>query len=280
MLWRGAGTVTNLSSMADQPTRAGSLAGNWDVLDAELEAWHASGRVATVWWRDDDAKAPGPRLNRLLVRASQVGVPVALAVIPALAEPALASVLDAHAGVSVLQHGYAHTNHAPRGQGLGAWELGLHRPRGEVLEDLEVGFARLTAIAGDQFVHAIAAPWNRIDPALFADLPPLGFTGVSAFGPRDSAVPVAGLKVNNAHCDPINWKRDASFTGESKAIGKFVDHLAARRAGTVDADEATGLLTHHMDMDEATWEFADTLVERLAAHSAVRFVSAAELFAP
>ena len=29
----------------------------WDILNNELDAWAASGKVADLWWRDDDAVA-------------------------------------------------------------------------------------------------------------------------------------------------------------------------------------------------------------------------------
>src|SRR5271169_1991792 len=86
----------------------------WPDLMAELDCWEEAGKVATLWWRDDDAVAPTARLDRLLSIAS--GVPVSLAVIPADAEQELAQWL-AHfrrsapkACVVVLQHGWRHLN--------------------------------------------------------------------------------------------------------------------------------------------------------------------------
>src|SRR5690348_9103787 len=61
----------------------------WSDLADELDCWQAAGRTATLWWRDDDAVAPGARLERMLSIAG--GVPVALAVIPGPAEPRLAA---------------------------------------------------------------------------------------------------------------------------------------------------------------------------------------------
>jgi len=250
----------------------------WAALDAELDAWQAAGRTATAWWRDDDATRPGPKLDRLLALSVKTKAPVALAVIPARAEAALAPALAACPGASVLQHGYAHVNHAPRGQGLGAWELGLHRGRAAVLDDLAAGRDRFGDILDDRFVRVVAAPWNRIDPVLFPDLPGLGFRGVTAFGARAAARPVPGLHVNHGHCDPIDWKRE-TFAGTRKAVAQVIEHLEARRTGSADPDEATGLLTHHADMDAATWDFAEALLGRLTAHPAVRFVDARDLFA-
>src|ERR1700752_5355387 len=84
----------------------------WTDLGDELNRWEAEGRIATLWWRDDDAVAPSRRLDDLLTVAG--AVPVSLAVIPANAEPALAGWLERHAptSVGVLQHGYQHANYA------------------------------------------------------------------------------------------------------------------------------------------------------------------------
>ena len=37
----------------------------WDGLAEELSVWQAHGRVATFWWRDDDAAAASPSQNRV-----------------------------------------------------------------------------------------------------------------------------------------------------------------------------------------------------------------------
>ncbi len=79
----------------------------WQRLADELDRW-APG-TATFWWRDDDAVAPSPALDRLLGLGSQ---PLALAVIPAEMVPELAGYLTGRK-VDVLQHGYAHRNHEP-----------------------------------------------------------------------------------------------------------------------------------------------------------------------
>ena len=38
----------------------------WAALKSEFDAWAQEGRQATLWWRDDDATAPGPKLDTLL----------------------------------------------------------------------------------------------------------------------------------------------------------------------------------------------------------------------
>src|SRR5690606_37909844 len=134
----------------------------WQALGAELAAWQEAGRVAGIWWRDDDAVAPGAALDRLLDLATRHQAGLALAVIPAQAEPALARRLAEHpARTAVLQHGYAHTDHAP--DGAKKCELVAPATRPAILEELARGRDRLGALFGDRLLPVMVPPWNRID---------------------------------------------------------------------------------------------------------------------
>ena len=95
--------------MSQLPRVAPVMAAGWpDVVD-ELDRWRDAGRVATLWWRDDDAVAPSAMLDRLVTIAGTV--PIALAVIPAEAESELvvwfsrAARSAAGPSLVVLQHG-------------------------------------------------------------------------------------------------------------------------------------------------------------------------------
>ncbi|MFK7857532.1 MAG: polysaccharide deacetylase family protein [Granulosicoccus sp.] len=248
----------------------------WSQLHAELEAWVEAGQVATVWWRDDDAVLPGPKLAQLVELTRVAGL--LLAVIPARAATSLASLLNHSPHVHVAQHGYAHINHAPRGQGLGAWELGLHRGMAAVLKDLEEGRHRLEALFGSCFLPVVVPPWNRIAPELLTPVAAQGYLGVSAFGPREPHNEPAGLVVANAHCDPIRWKSGAVFAGESKTLLQLVAHLDARRTGQVPVSEHTGFLTHHIDLDDAGWAFCARLAAVIDSHPGGQWISPATVF--
>ncbi len=142
----------------------------WVALNAELDAWAAAGRTATLWWRDDDAGAMNDALDRLL---------------------------------------------------------------------------RLR-------------------------------------GARDVPIALAGLRQNNVHIDPIDWRGRhgpaQTFVGAARAIDAAVDHLAARRTGTADSEEATGLMTHHLVQDDETWQFVEQFIAHTQAHPAVRWLAAADVF--
>ena len=225
----------------------------WHRLAAELDHWQRAGRRADFWWRDDDAYRDSPQLARLLGIARESKVPVALAVIPAHLEPDLSDVVATCDFATVVQHGYAHRNHAPAG--TRNWELGAHRPIDDISAELAAGCAQLETSFGPRFAPVLVPPWNRVDPAVVARLPAVGLQGLSTFGPRADAYPVPGVVQCNTHVDLIAWRRDRAFIGAEAALDRLVAHLAARRAGTVDPTEPTGLLTHHLDFDTSPSDF-------------------------
>lgn len=246
-------------------------------LDDELARWADAGRVATFWWRDDDAVAATRALARLAALARAHDVPVVLAVVPAALESSLGEAVERLSQCTVVQHGYAHANHAP--SGAKSCELGSGRPRAIVARELDAGRERLAATFGDRFLPVLVPPWNRIDEALVAGLPSLGYVGLSTFAPRRARRSAPGLVRCNAHVDPIAWREGRRFAGTERALDAVVRHLAQRREGTVDADEPTGLLTHHLVFDEDAWHFADALLGRTHGHAAARWLGAAQAFA-
>lgn len=248
----------------------------WTDLDAELDAWGKAGGKAPLWWRDDDATRPTPALDRLLALQAKHRAPLALAVIPARAEPALAERLAGIAGVCAFQHGWAHMNHAPPGRSKA--ELGPERPTAYVLGELARGAIALDRVFGERgWRRALVPPHNRITPDLRAALPAAGWRGLSAgLGPRGAPVP--GLAEVNAHVDIMDWST-RGFGGEGPALATLVVALAARRTGAADAAEPVGLLTHHLAHDEPAWAFTGALLARLAAHPSVAFADGAELLA-
>lgn len=245
-----------------------------DALERELGLWGAGGRAATLWWRDDDAVASTPALARLLGLAGTHAVPVALAVIPARLEPTLAPALAGHDCV-VVQHGYAHRNHAR--DGGKSRELGGTRVAADVDRELLSGRRALAAAFGERFLPVVVPPWNRIDPDVAGRLAGLGFAGLSTFGPRHDAP--AGIVQCNTHVDPIAWRRGRAFAGTDAACAQLVAHLSARRLGAVDAAEPTGLLTHHLVFADDAWDFVGTLLARTRHHPGARWIAAPDAFA-
>jgi hypothetical protein len=119
-------------------------------------------------------------------------------------------------------------------------------------------------------------PWNRIGAAARSRLATLGFAGLSCHGPRPAAVQ-DGLHVVNVHIDVMDWSNRA-FAGDGAVLAQAIDHLAARRTGRADADEPTGLMTHHRDHDDAASAFLDRFVTAVRDHDAARWLDSANLF--
>lgn len=266
-------------SQAGGPSRAAS----WSDLALECDAWLAAGRPVEFWWRDDDAIEDTPALRRLLALAGG-RAPVALAVIPANLKPDLAALVAAEGdrALGVLQHGYDHGNRAAAGAKKS--EFPAHRPAAEVAEVLAAGRARLRAAFGDRFVAAFTPPWNRFDDSHLSLLPGLFYRGLTTYRPRRARLAAPGLVQVNTHVDVIDWHgawtaKPGSFAGAGPALGMVVEHLAAKRAGTADAAEPTGLLTHHLVHDTETWNFLEAFLDWCAGRPGIRWRGAAELFA-
>ncbi len=233
---------------------------SWSALDDELERWRDDGGAPSLWWRDDDATRGGDALDRLIALNRQWNIPLALAVIPGLAEPSLAETLSARPDIAILQHGFRHTNHATSADKKS--ELGPHRSVVEIIGQLNEGRRLMQSLFGDGALPVLVPPWNRVDPRVVAELPDIGFHGISGFQARAGREIAPGLVQVNTHVDIIDWQQHRGFRGVEAVLGDLCGHLAARRTGAVDASEPTGLLTHHMAHDDACWAFIEALLER------------------
>ena len=221
---------------------------SWQALDEALSRARDVGRLPTLWWRDDDATEPTPPLARLIELSRSAAVPLALAVVPLGAVPALFEGLPAR----VLMHGTDHRNRAAPGEKK--TEFSAAEPAEHALRRLVAGRERLAALAGDGFLPVLAPPWNRFPRALAPRLPEAGLLGLSGFGPRAESAP--GVAEINTHVDIIDWRGTRGFVGDEAAIGALLKHLARK------SDEPTGVLTHHARHDEAAWAFLMRLFER------------------
>lgn len=245
---------------------------SWQELRGELDRWADEGRSATFWWRDDDAARLTRSLRRLLALRSSLDVPLALAVIPSRLQPELASELESVDEVQVVQHGYAHRNHASTGQKKA--ELGPHRALRVMRGEIGRGWIRLSGAAPRSVVPVLVPPWNRIDPRLVPALPCLGLHGLSTFTARPRPGPESRVRQTNCHVDPIDWRAGRAFKGEAASLGQALRHLRERRRRSVDEREPTGLLTHHLDLDEPGWDFVARFIETTRSLPGARWLDA------
>lgn len=248
---------------------------SWAALTAELDAWADAGRTAEFWWRDDDAVDTTPALARLAALHRTHGAPLALAVIPARAQRRLADRLAAEPGIAVVQHGWAHANHAAAGKPKA--ELGADRPTALVLGELVRGRLVLDALFGPAWLPVLVPPHNRIAAPLATALPSAGYIGLSTYKPRRGML--SGLRQVNTHADIMNWTT-RRFAGDDDSLALVLDHLQRKRAGQADPDEPTGLLTHHLAHDEEAWRFTERFLAAIARHRAARWNDPRILFAP
>lgn len=229
------------------------------ALRQELAAWRAEGHVPQFWWRDDDAVAATTALDEMIAFSMRFEVDVHLAVIPKHAEASLVEVCAAHPELVPMVHGWAHDNHAPKGQKKA--EFGHPRPALEA--DAAAGLERLRSLFGSRLLPCFVPPWNRITPELLPVLPRLGYGAVSTFTPRSTRLAAPGLVQINTHIDPINW-RDGG--GLADVDGMVLSAVRVLRDGRLAAEveaEPLGVLTHHLVQDTETWGFVAGLFEVL-----------------
>ncbi len=252
------------------------IAEAWQRLEHELDRWQDAGCEASFWWRDDDTIAPTAALDRLADLGAAHRVPISIAVIPADMRPGLAEWLQSRPLITVLQHGYTHQNHARPGQRK--LELGGDLDANQASDNLMRGLRRLQDEVGTHFCPVLVPPWNRVDAGLIEVLPAIGFCGISTTRARLEANPAPGLLQVNTHLDPVHWRHDGGFIGIYPALAQLVQHLGARRLGYRDADEPTGILTHHLVQNESVWRFCDDLLRFLNAHPAAAWRDASTIW--
>jgi hypothetical protein len=258
--------------MSFLPRLGGALTPHWPDLAAELDQWGEAGRVAVLWWRDDDAVGATAPLADLLRLAGPV--PVALAVVPALARPDLATALASAPAIGVLQHGWQHADRAAAGRKS---EYPDGRGTAIVAAEVAAGRARLRALFGPSALPLFVPPWNRFAPALLPVLAESGMAGLSTMAGRRPAALPAGLAALDVHVDVVDWRGDRGFVGTAAALSRLIGCLRAQRLGATAAAGPIGILTHHLVMDRATAEFLGCLAARILSHSAARWADSADL---
>jgi hypothetical protein len=247
----------------------------WPDLIDELDRWGEAERVATLWWRDDDAVAPTLALDHLL--SINEAVPVALAVIPANATLELAAWARSFnpTRMVVLQHGWRHVSHSGD---LNKSEFPADRPAEQIVRELVAGRVRLIQLFGPSALPVLVPPWNRFDDGLLPLLSGCGFSAISRAKPRRTERPITGITEANVHLDLVAWREGRGFIGEKAALGGLIAHLEARRHGLVCSTEPTGILTHHLVREAATDAFLHRLFDITNAHRAVCWLDAAKVF--
>jgi peptidoglycan/xylan/chitin deacetylase (PgdA/CDA1 family) len=219
-------------------------------LNRELGLWRARGRTPRLWWRDDDARGVTPALERLLARAGEL--PICLAVVPDGDLAGLARRLEGEGGVTVCQHGVDHLNR--RAPGAPKSETGEGESVAAIALRIAEGKARL-ADAGLP-PRGFVPPFNHDDPATSEAAQACGFSILSA---GDEGAQGGGLRHVGTHVDILRWKGGARFKGRGRVLSELRRELERRRLEDRPG-AAIGLLTHHLEHDAAAWAFLDWFV--------------------
>lgn len=217
------------------------------LLGPELTRWRASGKTPVFWWRDDDARRPGPALNRLLHLSRRFRAPLTLAAVPDGDMAALVEACAATPNLDLAIHGFRHENRAPAGQPSG--EVNDGDTLDDIAAEVETAIAAFAraGLTPDLFVP----PWNNAHATLDAALVRHGLT-VSRYG--ELRAPDAAPPRLDAHLDIMRWKPEARFRGSVRFLLRARRLLVERRVRGL-WDDPIGLLTHHLDHDEASWTF-------------------------
>lgn len=241
------------------------MSGALKTLDAALVR---TSEPVPLWWRDDDAGADAPALARLLDLAAQIDVPIALAVVPAwLTEDGRRRILACRQA-TVLQHGWAHDDHAPAGHKR--LELGGTRNRAALRSDLLRGRATLEDAFGDRFLPVMVPPWNRVSPDVVAALSDWGYVGLSVYG--GTAERMGGLVRVDTHADLVAWRKARAYVGDDVVVAEIVRRFGENPQGAV------GILSHHLAMDATAWSALARILRAICNHEKVHLPNGRELF--
>ena len=246
---------------------------SWSDLDRELNLWRKHAWTARFWWRDDDATADTPALQRLLGLRDQLDLPLALAVVPASLDASLVAALSRQSAVAVLQHGWTHTNHA--GGHRYKSEFPVERRDDEVARELRAGRDNLCTAFGLSAMPVLVPPFNHLAPRWVPYVSQCGLRYVSI----DQDFTGLAVDTRNVHVDVIDWQKNTA-RDLNAILGRTVLALRLRRWGLVPLDTPIGIMTHHLDHDEAVWAVTHRLLSHLSGHPAVRFPPLDEIFAP
>lgn len=220
-------------------------------LDHELAYWRRAWRVPVLWWRDDDAREPTWRLDKLLeVRGT---LPMTLAVIPDVDLLPLANRLSGVAGVTIAQHGVDHQNRLPDGGPRS--EFANDMPQAAINAAVAAGRARL--VAAGLPPTTFVPPWNETNDRLIAAL---GAAGYETYSSGIHGRARDGLRHVGAQVDILRWKGTPHFRGRRRIFDALRKQLEDRRKqGTFE--EPIGILTHHLVHDDEAWRFLRWFVE-------------------
>ena len=232
-------------------------------LKTVINAKVRSGYEVEFWWRDDDVFDSTEELKELISFSCLNKIPVNLAVIPKKLSNEAIKLIKQNSHISVVQHGYSHTNYANVGEPLN--EFGHHRSLEIQLKEIQIGFEKLMTAFGNQFVPVFVPPWGHIADSVIEQISTIGIKGISMIGDRDKIYP--NLINNNVHVDIHSWKTesDSSYEVNIRSYNQIIDDIFNKIKIEKSDDECLtiGILTHSQIMGNNDWHIFGKLVKAI-----------------
>jgi hypothetical protein len=210
-------------------------------------------------------------LERLLQLSAGLEVPLNLAVIPGALNPSLVDCLSGQPQVTVLVHGWTHTNHSSDEHSN--CEFPLTRPVAETKVELTNALSTLRQAFGEQCVPVFVPPWNVFPSELEPILSELGYGGISlgTEGIHAVAFQENGLVRADINMEPLNWNT-LGLENVAASARAFARRLRQGSQGSF------GVLTHHLIHNRDIWEFCERFWRMVSSHERAEVVSARTIF--
>jgi hypothetical protein len=208
-----------------------------------------------LFFRADDVAVPGRQFSRMMDLFSTYGVPLSLAVVPAMLTRKRWQYLKGFEKKNPSrwcwhQHGWRHVNHETEGK---KQEFGGARTISEIQRDLVGGKNRLEQLMGDRFYPVFTPPWNRCSNGTLKLLKELGYAAVSRS--RGSKTPsLRGLPDYSVNVDLHTRKEKSPAAGWENLFAELYQALASNFCG---------IMIHHQMMNAAAFEFIEILLKTL-----------------
>ena len=222
-----------------------------------------------LFFRADDVAVPGRQFSRMMDLFSTHGVPLSLAVVPAMLTRKRWQYLKGFekktpSGWCWHQHGWRHVNHETEGK---KQEFGGARAISEVKRDLMRGKNRLEQLMGDQFYPVFTPPWNRCSSATLQLLKDMGYAAVSR-SRGSKTLSLRGLPDYYVNVDLHTRKEKSPAAGWEKLFEELQQAIASNYCG---------IMIHHQMMNAAAFDFIEILLKTLIKCNEIRLVNFKDL---
>ncbi len=217
-----------------------------------------------IFFRADDVGVPGRAFDKLVNLFRSHRVPLTMAVVPAwLTRLRWQRMCDWCKDDPDLwcwvQHGWRHFDHEIHGK---SYEFGPSRSLSQKRRDLYLGFERLRAIMGEDFLPVFSPPWNRCDQATLSVLRDRGYKAISRS--LNARPPTPPTLADYAVSVDLHTRKERDYRSAWQSL--FVELGDSLSRGFC------GIMIHHQRMNAAAFDFLDSLLSALKLWNCARLV--------